>query len=46
MTEFTVTEDTLFRVATFRTKRSAKYNFLGINEIWNIQQTNNTNLDC
>ena len=33
MTEFSVKEVTVFRAATFWTKRSTKYNFLGIYEI-------------
>ena len=36
MTEFTVKEVTLFRVATLWTKHFAKYNFLGIYKIFNI----------
>ena len=44
LTEFTVKEVTVFRVATFLNEALAKYNFLGIYEIFNI--TNNANLDC
>ena len=44
LTEFTVKEVTVFRVATFLNEGLAKYNFLGIYEIFNI--TNNANLDC
>ena len=45
MREFTVTEVTVFRLATFLYEAlSAKYNFLGIYEIFSI--TNSANLDC
>ena len=44
MTNFTVTEVTVFRVVIFLTKSSTKYNFSEIYEIFNI--TNSTNLDC
>ena len=44
MTEFTVKEVTVFRVTTFWTKCSAKYNLLGIYEIFNI--TNRAYLHC
>ena len=44
MTNFTVTEVTVFRVVIFLTKSSAKYNFSEIYEIFNI--TNSTNLHC
>ena len=48
MTKFTVKDVTVFRVATFLTKYTAKYNFIrniyGIYEIFDI--TKSTNLDC
>ena len=46
MTEFTVKEVTVqyLELPLFRTKSFAKYNFLGIYEIFNI--ANSTNMDC
>ena len=44
MTEFTVKGVTVFRVATFWMKRSSKYNFLGIYEIFNITIVTRNNI--
>ena len=43
MTEITVKEVTVFRVATYLNKALLQMHFLGISEIFNI--TNSTNLD-
>ena len=45
MTEFTVKEVQYLESPLSWMKRSAKYNFLGIYEIFNIT-SNSTNLDC
>ena len=44
MMGFIAKEVTVFRVATFLTKHSTKYNVIEIYEIFNI--TNSTSLDC
>ena len=40
MTELNIKEVTVIRIATFRRKRSAEYNFLKIYEIFNINIQN------